>query len=125
MILECPHFSDVGREDGGACAIDEHGGAPTVAQCIGCGIRLQLVRLNVKVKRNPPDPRRWPLVARAVYRLRRPGEAGIGDTVERLIRGVKGDTLAAWYERITGAECGCEDKRGRLNERFPYPGGDV
>lgn len=110
----CINWRDTGHDDRGGCAIGEHGGEPTVRQCIDCRKRVRLVRI-------PPKPAKWPLLVRAVARLRQPGEIGIGDTLTRIIEGVEGDTLAAWYERVTGQDCGCSDRRERLNARFPYP----
>lgn len=66
------------------------------------------------------DRARWPKVARSVAWLRAGGDRGIGDTVARLVAGVGGDTLAEWYERITGGSCGCDDRQAGLNSRYPY-----
>jgi hypothetical protein len=72
----------------------------------------------------PPPPQapvplsEWPLLVRAVAKLRTPDDIGVGDTVKRMIVG--GDTFEAWYERLTGKSCGCADRRARLNFDYPY-----
>ncbi len=71
----------------------------------------------------PAVPRgEWPAWARAVSWLRRPGEAGAGDTLRRLIAGVGGEKWKAWYKRRTGQDCGCEARRRAMNEKYPYEG---
>jgi hypothetical protein len=62
----------------------------------------------------------WPLLARALAKLARPDDLGLGDTVARLASAVGGDTLADWYERIVGKPCGCGDRRVALNQRYPF-----
>ena len=72
----------------------------------------------------PLDASKWPLLARWIARHKQSGEIGIGDTLERLLRGVGG----AAFKRITKRlriECGCGDsnsgRQGALNRAFPYP----
>ena len=31
-----------------------------------------------------------------------------------------GETFKRWYKRLTGGDCGCEDRRAGLNVRYPY-----
>jgi len=62
----------------------------------------------------------WPLVIQWVARHRRAGEAGAGDTLERLLHGLGADRAAHWWERLAGRTCGCQDRKVWLNGRYPY-----
>lgn len=76
----------------------------------------------VTVAASPPvesDPSKWPRLARLVHRRRRPGERGVGDTIERLL-GASGERFKVWFKRITGYDCGCDDRRDKLNASYPY-----
>lgn len=63
-----------------------------------------------------PEPR----LIRAVSRLRRSGDRGVGDTVHRLLGPLGGRVIERWHERVLGRSCGCQDRRERLNAIFPY-----
>lgn len=67
----------------------------------------------------------WPWAARLIANRARPGEAGVGDTLARLL-GIVGGELYKWfYIWITGADCGCGDRQARLNALYPFdPEGD-
>jgi hypothetical protein len=50
----------------------------------------------------------------------RPGEAGVGDTVARLLRERGIDTPAkALLQQLVG-DCGCDRRRAALNAWMPY-----
>lgn len=67
----------------------------------------------------PPMPQRpWPAWADRIGRLRRPGEAGVGDTVERLL-GRAGTVTKAVLARF-GIPCGCGDRKRTWNALYPY-----
>lgn len=66
------------------------------------------------------DISKWPTMARMVAKLRRPEDKGLGDTVARNIKWLKGDTLASWYKKLTGKDCGCSDRQQALNTDYPY-----
>lgn len=69
---------------------------------------------------SPVPPADWPLRAKAVAKLRKKAEAGVGDTIARLI----GERNSALWEKaviaITGKPCRCKGRRARLNRLFPY-----
>lgn len=68
----------------------------------------------------PQIPAAWPAWARWVAGWRLGAELGVGDTLDRLLVGVGG----AIFKRTLLAmdiDCGCCDRRKRLNARFPYP----
>ena len=62
----------------------------------------------------------WPRWAKALARRKRDGEAGVGDTLERLLRHLGGNAFKAAYRRLTGGDCGCTDRQARLNVAYPY-----
>lgn len=70
----------------------------------------------------PPLPRSaWPLLARAVAKLAKPEDKGIGDVVARMAGAVGGETMSEWYTRLTGKECGCASRQNALNAMYPFP----
>lgn len=46
--------------------------------------------------------------------------AGLGDSIKKLADATGVSQLARAYERVTGRSCGCEERRQKLNQRFPY-----
>ena len=81
------------------------------------------------------DKRNWPLPYHNLMHqgkpqtrhddfLRREGFAvpsrGLGDTVAKLARATGADKIAGALERLTGRPCGCERRRGALNDRLPF-----
>lgn len=80
---------------------------------------------SVNVQKRQPSPTKpiseWPAIARAIYRRRKAGETGVGDTVARWIGKAGGEKFKAVYKRITGHDCGCANRQAALNQMFPYP----
>ena len=65
------------------------------------------------------SPRPWPLAARVLRGLRRPGEKGVGDTLARIIGNMGGDAFKRWSKRL-GFNCHCDDRQAALNSRWSY-----
>ena len=70
-------------------------------------------------------PIRWPknafgFAARAIKLMRTPEDAGVGDTIARVIGPVGGDAYKAWFLETFGKSCGCTERQEQLNETFPY-----
>lgn len=67
----------------------------------------------------------WPALIRWIARHEQPGEIGVGDTLERLLRNKGGAAFKSITARL-GIDCGCGDstsgRQGALNRRFPYTG---
>ncbi len=63
---------------------------------------------------------KWPRLARLIAWRKRDGETGVGDTLARILGNVGADAMAHWYEKITGHDCGCADRRAKLNTIFRY-----
>jgi hypothetical protein len=73
----------------------------------------------------PPRPaplplEKWPRWAKALAKRRRPGEAGVGDTLERLLRHKGGNLFKIAVKKLTGRDCGCAGRQANLNAEFPY-----
>jgi hypothetical protein len=63
------------------------------------------------------EPR--PLLARRIAALRRPEDAGIGDTLNRIFSKFGGSQFKWFFEAI-GIDCGCDDRQSVLNAWYPY-----
>lgn len=101
-----------------ACrSVEKHG-----TKNVPIEVRRMCAGLSPKPEPIKPAPRdKWPIVVRAVARLRVDADKGLGDTIARIADKVGGNTLADWYERITGENCGCADRHSKLNAKYPYP----
>lgn len=45
---------------------------------------------------------------------------GVGDTIENALDKVGGKQFKAAYKKVTGRDCGCNKRKQKLNEIFPY-----
>tara|TARA_R100000988_G_C3943462_1_gene137396 strand:- start:69 stop:239 length:171 start_codon:yes stop_codon:yes gene_type:complete len=45
---------------------------------------------------------------------------GFGDTVHKVAKAIGADKVAKAYEKATGKDCGCNQRRDSLNRVFPY-----
>jgi len=70
--------------------------------------------------------RDWPLKVQLLARLRKPSDKGAGDTLARVFnllpvyKGMgAGDAIKAFMAAIS-RECGCDDRRKKMNEWYPY-----
>lgn len=69
----------------------------------------------------PQLPAKWPAYARILARIRNSDDAGIGDTIARVIGPVGGEAYKTWFKRLFGKPCGCQERQDELNRRYPYP----
>lgn len=69
----------------------------------------------------PKPVAEWPLSARIIAKLRGPEDKGLGDTLARNLSYIGADSMASAYEWLTGHDCGCGDRQGKLNRMFSYP----
>ncbi len=65
-------------------------------------------------------PREWPEWALALKAQRLAGEAGVGDTAERILGPLGGDGFKRFFKALTGRDCGCSVRREGLNREFGY-----
>ncbi len=75
---------------------------------------------GIAVVQSPFDEAKWPLKAKVISRLRLPGEAGLGDTVARVLARFGADGMKRLYKAVTGQDCGCGDRQQKLNAMYPY-----
>lgn len=54
----------------------------------------------------------------SVFRTK--GDAGIGDTIDRILGKVGGSVFKRWFKKATGRTCGCGTRAGALNALYPY-----
>jgi hypothetical protein len=69
---------------------------------------------------DPPEPVKWPWIARMIAGMRIPEDKGIGDTVARHLGRFGGDGFKRIYKRLTGSECGCANRQQVLNQLYRY-----
>lgn len=67
----------------------------------------------------------WPMnpfgfAARALKLLRQPADAGVGDTIARVIGPIGGERYKAWFKDTFGKTCGCTERQEQLNHIYPY-----
>ena len=70
--------------------------------------------------RGPLPPKKWPLWARAMRRLRKPEDLGVGSTVHRLIGLENSLRFKVWYKRHFKRDCGCAGRQARWDAEYPY-----
>lgn len=51
---------------------------------------------------------------------RRNSQRGLGDTVEIFTEATGIKKAVDWFSKITGIDCGCEERKERLNRLFSY-----
>jgi hypothetical protein len=61
---------------------------------------------------------KWPLAVKAIARLAMDQDAGIGDTIHRLM-GSGGEIFERMFKQIAGRDCGCQNRRAILNRMYP------
>lgn len=61
----------------------------------------------------------WPAWAKWVARFRKPGEVGVGDTVQRIAARFGGEKFKRLSKRI-GLPCGCTERQADWNRLYPY-----
>lgn len=66
------------------------------------------------VKRDSP-----PLWVAAVSRLKKEGDRGVGDTVQRVASWLGGELFKKWSQKL-GIPCNCTRRQQEWNERWPY-----
>lgn len=71
----------------------------------------------------PPKPiprSEWPIWAKGLALMAVSYDAGIGDTVARLIGDANSERFKTWYKNIFGGECGCAARRAEWNAIYRY-----
>ena len=93
------------------CGISHFGAIPET--CLVCGGQL-------REGSGPGDSEaNWPSWAKVVAARRRDGEAGVGDTFDRLAARVGGKAFKAALKKL-GIPCGCDGRQRDWNALYPY-----
>ena len=61
----------------------------------------------------------WPLPLQLLAKLAKPTDAGLGDVIERVVGPIGGNAFKLWFRRATGRDCGCGQRKQKLNELYP------
>lgn len=62
----------------------------------------------------------WPPEVRKLAALRKDGDVGVGDTLKRYLAERGAESIVTWFHRLTGFDCGCDDRAKALNMIYPY-----
>ena len=62
----------------------------------------------------------WPIWAKAVALGKTDSDAGVGDTVERLIGKENSEAFKAFYKKTFGKVCGCNGRKNEWNAKYKY-----
>lgn len=99
----------------------------TSIDCWKCGVELKLpasvvwpVHCKCGASNHSREgyPSSWPAWALSIKRLSKPVDAGVGDTVNRLL-GKFGERFKQTMKWL-GVECGCEERQAEWNKLYPY-----
>ena len=64
------------------------------------------------------DGSKWPLWAKIIGKLRSPEDAGVGDTIHRML-GMQGESFKAQL-KADGAPCACDRRQVEWNAKYHY-----
>lgn len=67
---------------------------------------------------------KWPWVVRVIARLRRPPDAGIGDTLATAAALLGGEWIKSAL-KDAGIDCGCDYRQAWMNAKFPYDQAEI
>ena len=123
------------------CDLNLYGGRPSHGTCARCDkctdpdwhrqkaeaniakfpqIHTPVTHNVLPVTSMPSVPRdKLPLAVKGIAMLAKPEDRGVGDIVERMAKIAGGKTLAQWYKELTGKDCGCANRKERLNRMYP------
>lgn len=70
----------------------------------------------------PPQPvprAEWPAWAKGLALLSKAEDAGIGDTVHRVIGDFASEKFSLWHKLIFGTPCQCAARQAQWNQQYP------
>jgi hypothetical protein len=62
----------------------------------------------------------WPLWAQGLAVFASDSDAGVGDTVARVVGPIGGEAFKKWHKHYFGKECGCTGRQELWNKQYPY-----
>jgi hypothetical protein len=69
---------------------------------------------------NISEPKALPLWIALIQKQAGPGEKGVGDTMERIIKNIGLDAFSKLYTYILRKDCGCKNRKDYYNKIYPY-----
>ncbi len=61
----------------------------------------------------------WPVWAKALSKLAKPEDKGIGDVTKRMIGDETSIAFKAWFKVTFGKDCGCAGRQREWNLKYP------
>lgn len=61
----------------------------------------------------------WPIWAKSLKLVAKPGDKGLGDVVARIIGDENSEAFKEWYRKTFNKPCGCNGRQARLNALYP------
>jgi len=115
---ECTAVQDGSVTEGcgpGSANFLDPGSTVTITPC-GCDtLKDKIVANSSPISADPYDQSKWPLMIRVIVETAKPGDAGVGDTAQRIAAKLGGEI----FKKLVPG-CGCDDRQKWLNERYPY-----
>lgn len=90
------------------------------AICEANGWKQYYIPTEGGIKFYPANPGEWPVWAKAIKLVGKPPDAGVGDTIHRLIGDENSATFKAWYHTTFGRTCGCHGRQKLWNQQYHY-----
>jgi hypothetical protein len=94
---------------------------PSKARQTGIALATSFIAVAAPLTRVRAVPSQdWPRWAKDIEKDRQATDAGLGDTVARIIGNTKSAAFKNWFQQIFGKSCGCAERQRWLNQRYPY-----
>jgi hypothetical protein len=95
---------------------------PSKPRAVLTALTVSAVQVAVGRARIEPLPMDdWPTWAKDIAKDRLPADMGVGDTVMHMIGDTRSEKFKTFWKETVGTGCGCSERQGWLNQRFPYP----
>jgi hypothetical protein len=62
----------------------------------------------------------WPSWVNAIAAMKNDSDKGVGDTIQRVVGPVGGDSFKRWFQTIFHKSCGCTERQEAFNNQYPY-----
>ncbi len=116
--MPCDHYNN------GRCVLNLFGGKPSPGSCKSCDKNTDkywptINKINIEDFFPVPEEK-WPLRIKIIAKMRKDKDIGIGDTIESFIGNSNSEKYKELYKEIMGEDCGCNDRKIKLNIKYPY-----
>jgi len=94
---------------------------PFKARQTGIAVATSFIAIAAPLTRVRALPaHEWPEWAKDLAKDSQPTDAGLGDTVARIIGGTRSGEFKNWFQQLFGKSCGCVERQRWLNQKYPY-----